>query len=149
MAVVAGRNRTNRPFFFTGVDGGRVEFPSHGEGIGELDGRELSMFNMYVRAKQIDASIAVPPDAFGVEDWSVAPDEGEAIVTITALPDDNGHALTGIAIRVDEGDVTIVNPELGPHSIPLEPGEYLIDIAAVSAAGEGAWSDQKPVEVTE
>jgi hypothetical protein len=104
---------------------------------------------MYVRARQIDATIAVPPDAFGVGDWSVAPDEGEAIVTITTLPEYNGHELTGIAIRVDEGDVTIVEPETGDHEIPLDPGEYTVDIAAISAAGQGDWSDQKTVEVVE
>lgn len=149
MAVVAGRNRTNRPYFFTDVDGERVEFPSFGEGIGDLEGRELSLFQMYVRAKQIEATIALPPEAFGVGDWSVAPGEGEAVITITALPADNGHELTGIAIRVDGVDVTIVEPETGDHEIPLEPGEYTIDIAAISAAGQSDWSDQKSVEVVE
>lgn len=149
MAVVAGRNRVNRPYFFTDVDGDRLEFPSFGSAQGELEGRELSLFNMYVRARQIEATIAVPPDAFVAGNWSVAPDEGMAIVTITALPDDNGADLTGIAIRVDESDVTIVDPDLGPHSIPLDPGEYTIDIAAISAAGQSDWSDQKTVEVTE
>lgn len=149
MAVVAGRNRVNRPYFFTDVDGERVEFPAFGEGIGDLEGNQLREFNMYVAARQIDATIAVPPDAFGSDDWSVAPDEGMAIVTITSLPADNGYELTGIAIRVDEGDVTIVDPDLGPHSIPLDPGEYTIDIAAISAAGQGDWSDQKAVEVVE
>lgn len=149
MPIVAGRNRVNRPYFFTDVNGARVEFPSFGEGIGELEGRELSLFNTYVRARQIDATVAVPPDAFVVGDWSVAPDEGAAIVTITTLPEDNGHELTGIAIRVDEGDVTIVEPETGDHEIPLDPGEYTIDIAAISAAGQSDWSDQKVVEVTE
>lgn len=59
MAVVAGRNRTNRPFFFTGVDGERVEFPSHGEGIGELDGAELNRLNELVSSGQIEL-IATP-----------------------------------------------------------------------------------------
>lgn len=149
MAVVAGRNRVNRPYFFTDVDGERVEFPAFGEGIGELEGNDLRMFNMYVSAKQIESSVALPPDAFVVGNWSVAPEEGGAIVTITTLPDDNGYELTGIAIRVDEGDVTIVEPDLGPHSIPLEPGEYTVDIAAISAAGQSDWSDQKAVEVVE
>lgn len=149
MAVVAGRNRVNRPYFFTDVDGERVEFPSFGEGIGDLEGRELSLFQMYVRAKQIEATSALPPEAFVAGDWSVAPGEGEAVVTITALPEDNGHELTGIAIRVDGSDVTIVEPETGDHEIPLEPGEYSIDIAAISAAGQSDWSDQKAVEVVE
>lgn len=148
MTVVAGRNRVNRPYFFTDVDGERVEFPAFGTGQGDLDGHDLSLFQMYVRAKQIEATSALPPDAFVAGNWSVSAIETGATVTITALPNDNGVDLTGIAIRVDEDEITIVDPETGPHEIELEPGEYTIDLAAISAAGQSAWSDQKPVEVT-
>ena len=143
MAIVAGRNRTNRPFFFFQPDGERVEFPSFGEGIGDLDGRELSRFNMYVRDRQIEATTAIPPAAFGSSDWSVV----GGTVTITAIPDDNGYELTGIAIRVDGGDVSIVDPETGNYPLGLDPGEYSIDIAAISEAGQFLWSDTKTTEV--
>jgi|GEM_PF-4861577 len=149
MTVVAGRNRVNRPYFFTDVDGARVEFPAFGTGQGDLEGRDLSLFQMYVRAKQIEATSAFPPDVFVVGNWSVAATEDGVTVTITTLPNDNGVDLTGIAIRVDGEDITIVDPELGDHEIPLDPGEYTIDIAAISAAGQSAWSDEKTAEVTE
>lgn len=148
MAVVAGRNRVNRPYFFTDIDGDRVEFPSFGTGQGELEGNELRMFAMYVRAGQIEASSPLAPDAFAEGDWSVAATGSGITVTITALPDDNGVNLTGIAIRVDEGDVTIVDPETGDYDIELDAGEYTIDLAAISGAGQSEWSDQKEAEVT-
>lgn len=147
MAVVAGRVRVNRPYFFTGTNGSRVEFPAFGTGQGELEGRELSLFQMYVRTKQIEATSALPPDAFIVGNWSVAASDGGATITITALPDDNGVALTGIAIRVDGDEITIVDPETGEHVIELDPGEYDIDLAAISEAGQSGWSDVKSVEV--
>jgi hypothetical protein len=147
MAVVAGRNRVNRPYFFTDIDGERVEFPSFGFGQGELEGNELRKFNMYVSAKQITIATAEAPDAFVVGNWSVSATETGATVTISALPDDNGIDITGIAIRVDEDEVTIVDPELGDYPIILSAGTYDIDIAAISGAGQSAWSDVKSVEV--
>lgn len=145
MAVVAGRNRVNRPYFFTDIDGERVEFPSFGEGIGDLEGNELRTFNMLVSAKQIDATVALPPEVFAVGDWSV---DGDT-VTIISLPDDNGFELTGIAIRVDGSDVTIVDPETGEYPLDLDPGEYTIDIAAINEAGQSDWSDEKETEIEE
>lgn len=149
MAVVAGRNRVNRPYFFADIHGARVEFPSFGMGQGELEGRELNLFVMYARGGQIDATTPLPPDAFVVGDWSIAPTATGITVTITTLPNGNGAALTGIAIRVDEDEITIVDPETGPHEIELDPGEYTIDLAAISEAGQSGWSDQKTAEVTE
>lgn len=147
MTVVAGRNRVNRPYFFTDVGGERVEFPAFGTGQGDLVGRELSLFTAYVRAKQIEATTALPPEQFVVGNWSVAPSEDGATITVAALPDHNGVALTGIAIRVDGTDTTIVDPETGAYAIDLDPGEYSIDLAAISGAGQSAWSDAKTVEV--
>lgn len=143
MTIVAGWNRVNRPYFLTDVEGNRVEFPSFGFGQGELEGNELRTFNMLVSAKQIAVASAEAPNAFGVDDWSV---DGDT-VTIIALPDDNGVDITGIAIRVDEDEVTIVDPELGDYPIVLAAGTYDIDIAAISGAGQSAWSDVKSVEV--
>jgi len=147
MVAVAGRNRVNRPFFFSDVDGERVEFPSFGTGQGDLVGNDLRMFRMYVSAKQIDTATPEAPNAFVAGNWSVAATETGITVTITALPDDNGIDMTGIAIRVDGEDVTIVDPETGAYPIELDAGEYTIDIAAISAAGQSAWSDEKAVEV--
>ena len=142
MAIVAGRNRVNRPYFLRDVDGNRVEFPSFGTGQGDLEGRELSLFNMYVRAKQIEGALPVP-DAFGAGDWSVDGND----LTITTLPADNGSELTGIAMRVDGEDITIADPETGVTDLGLDPGEYSIDIAAISDAGQSPWSAPKSTEV--
>lgn len=77
MTVVSGRNRVNRPFFFTEVDGSRAEFPSFGTGTGDLEGNELRKFEAYVAAKQI-TRIEVEPD--------VAPENTEAPV-LTGTPE--------------------------------------------------------------
>lgn len=146
MAVVAGKNRVNRPYFFRDIDGDRVEFPSFGTGQGELEGNELRMFNMYVAARQIDATTASPPNPFVVGNWSAIATLDGISVTISALPANNGVDLTGIAIRIDGADVTIVAPATGSYLIPLDPGEYTVDIAAISDAGQSAWSDEKTVD---
>lgn len=54
MAIVSGKVRVNRPYFFTDVNGDRAEFPAFGEGAGELEGASLREFNMYVTARQIE-----------------------------------------------------------------------------------------------
>lgn len=146
MVAVAGRNRVNRPYFFTDVDGNRVEFPSFGNGQGDLEGRDLEMFRMYVSAKQIDELAASAPDAFAANGWDVGSGPDGIMVDIITLPDDNGFELTGIAIRVN-GDVTIVDPEVGSYPIDLDAGEYDVDIAALSDAGQSSWSDVKRAEV--
>lgn len=147
MAIVSGRNTANRPFFFQDVDGGRVEFPSFGLGGGELDGNELRMFQLHATAGQIRTDGVPLPDEFGDDDWSVAASEGGAEVTVTEIPSGNGLPLTGIAVRVDGEDVTIFPPNIGGYELELDPGEYSIDVAAISAAGQGTWSDPKSVEV--
>lgn len=147
MVAVTGRNRVNRPYFFTDVDGERVEFPSFGTGAGDLEGHELAKFRMYVRARQIDEAAAEAPDAFTAPDWDVEAIEDGISVSILALPNDNNFELTGIAIRIDGGDVTIVDPEIGDYPIELDPGGYDVEIAALSDAGQSEWSDTKQVEV--
>ncbi len=54
MARIAGKSRVNRPYFFTDVNGDRVEIPAFDSGRGELEGNELSRFMMYKRARQIE-----------------------------------------------------------------------------------------------
>ena len=89
------------------------------------------------------------PDAFVLANWSAAGDAGALTVTIAALPDADGISLTGIAIRLNETDVTIVAAALGDYEIAdLVAGDYDIDIAAISDAGQSAWSDVKTVTVT-
>lgn len=63
MTIVSGRNRVNRPYFFTQVDGSRAEFPSMETGTADLEGRDLTMFNMLVKTKQIDEIEVPQPEA--------------------------------------------------------------------------------------
>lgn len=63
MTIVSGRNRVNRPYFFTQVDGSRAEFPSMEVGTADLEGRDLTIFNMLVKTKQIDEIEVPQPEA--------------------------------------------------------------------------------------
>lgn len=59
--IVSGKNKANRPFFFAGVDGERVEFAAMGVGKGDLEGRDLDAFNVQVKAGIIE-QIEVKPE---------------------------------------------------------------------------------------
>lgn len=63
--LIAGRNKTNRPYFFAGTNGARVEFPAMGEGSGDLDGRDLAGFNEACRAGLIERLPAQEPKRRG------------------------------------------------------------------------------------
>lgn len=148
MAIVAGRNRVNRPYFFTSPDGSRVEIPSFGFGQGELDANQLALFEMYVASKQIEAADTEPPNAFTNSMWSVAGGAGKFTVTITALPDDTGIPITGIAILVDSLDAAVVDPETGTYEIDDIPaGTYDISMVAISDGGDSVASPAKSVTV--
>lgn len=86
MTFVAGKNRVNRPYFFTDTSGGRVEFPSFGTGQGDLEGHQLNQFRMYVAAGQID-----------IVDAQVAPSN-------IVLPSITGIARVGETLTGDDGE---------------------------------------------
>lgn len=92
----------------------------------------------------VDASVAaVVPDAFTSGDWSVASDG--STVTISTLPDDGGSALTDIEYRVNSGSaVSLGETTTGTYSITASEGDD-IEIRAVNAVGNSAWSDTKTV----
>lgn len=52
--IISGKNRRNRPFFFAGADGDRVEFAAMAEGSGDLQDRELDKFKAHVKAGDIE-----------------------------------------------------------------------------------------------
>lgn len=52
--IVSGENRRNRPFFFAGAYGDRVEFAAMAEGSGDLQDRELDKFKAHVKAGDIE-----------------------------------------------------------------------------------------------
>lgn len=53
MTVVAGFNRTKRPYFFIASNGARVQFPAFANGQGDLVGNQLREYRMYETARQI------------------------------------------------------------------------------------------------
>lgn len=60
MALVAGRSRVNRPYFFREAGGSRMEIPSFSTGQGDLDVIEEAKFREMVAARQIDEVAPAP-----------------------------------------------------------------------------------------
>lgn len=88
------------------------------------------------------------PDAFEVGDWSIAPGDTEADVTISSLPADGGDTITDIEYRVDGGSpVSSGTDDTTGFTIPslTNDQEYDVEIRAVNSVGAGAWSDTKQV----
>lgn len=149
MTAVSGKVRVNRPYFFTDTDGGRAEFPAFGTGSGDLEGNQLREYEMYVRAKQIDAlPISAPSnDAAPV----IAGDaEVGATLALTAgeWSGDPAPAVSAVWQISDDGDS-------GWAAIPGETGEsYLVDaddegkfIRVLETAENIAGSDDEPSNV--
>jgi len=86
------------------------------------------------------------PDAFEVGDWSIAPGDEEADVTINALPDDGGAAITDIEYRLDGGSWVSSG---GTTSFTItgltNDEEYDVELRGVNSVGAGDWSDTKQV----
>lgn len=62
MTVVAGLVRVNRPYFFTDDDGNRAEFGAYAIGGGDLVGKDLAEYQMYVNTRQIETVTPVIPE---------------------------------------------------------------------------------------
>lgn len=93
------------------------------------------------------------PDAFTAGQWSVADDgtNGDATITITALPADNGSSITDLEYRANGGSaVSLSGTTTGTYGISgLTDGVSAnINIRAVNANGAGTWSDTKAVTST-
>ena len=99
-----------------------------------------------VRPWTIDASVAaVVPNAFAVGQWSLANDGTDVTLTISALPDDGGSALTDLEYSVNAGSaVSLGAATTGDYVITADVADD-IEIRAVNAVGDGAWSDTKAV----
>lgn len=91
------------------------------------------------------------PDAFEAGDWSVADagSGGAVNVTISALPANNGAAISDIEYRVDFGTWT---SSAGTTSFQItgltDDVEVTIDLRAVNSEGNSADSDDKDVTPT-
>lgn len=93
------------------------------------------------------------PDQFGSGDWSVADDgtNGDATITVTTLPADNGATITDLEYRVDAGSaVSLGGATTGTYGISgLTDGTPAdIQIRAQSANGPGPWATAKSVTST-
>jgi hypothetical protein len=93
------------------------------------------------------------PDQFGSGDWSVADDgtNGDATITVTTLPADNGATITDLEYRVDSGSaVSLGGATTGTYGISgLTDGTPAdIQIRAQSANGPGPWATAKSVTST-
>jgi hypothetical protein len=93
-------------------------------------------------------TVELAPAAFAVGNWYLtnAATDGELTVTITALPDDNGYAISAIQYRVDGGAWTsFVGATVGNYTISslVNDAEVDIELRAVNAEGNGDASDIK------
>ena len=93
------------------------------------------------------------PDAFVVGNWSIADagTNGDATVTISTLPADNGSALTDLEYRIGVGAAQSWGAAAtGTYGIGGLPDGTATDIQvrAINANGPGAWSDTKSVTTT-
>jgi hypothetical protein len=89
---------------------------------------------------------ATVPDAFETGDWTATAGVEEIAVDIDALPADGGSAITALQYRIDGGTpATFSGTGLGVRDITGLTGgvEVDVEIRAVNAVGNGAWSDVK------
>lgn len=94
------------------------------------------------------ASAPTAPDAFTAGQWTAAATGVSGVVrlTISALPSANGSAITDIEYRIDGGAAQSTGlSATGTYDILalVDDVEVDIEIRAVNAIGDGAWSDVK------
>lgn len=86
------------------------------------------------------------PDAFEAGDWSIAPGDEEADVTIDSLPADGGDTITDVEYRVDGGSPESCGSTSSCTVSGLVNGvEVGVQLRAVNGVGAGAWGDTKQV----
>lgn len=86
------------------------------------------------------------PDAFDIEDWSIAPGDEKADVTINSLPDDVGATITDIEYRIDGGSwISSAGTSSFTISGLTNDQAYDVELRAVNSVGAGAPSDTKSV----
>lgn len=94
---------------------------------------------------------ATAPAAFTAGQWTATAGASSIVVDITALPSNGGSAITELQYRLDGGTpVAFAGTGTGSRTITgLTPStEYDVEIRAVNAVGNGAWSDLKSATPT-
>lgn len=105
---------------------------------------------MLHRAGLLRPSISPPaptaPDAFAAGDWSIAPGDGRADITINALPGNGGATITDIEYRLDGGAWVSSGDTSSFTIVGLSNGQaYDVELRALNSVGAGAASDTKQV----
>ncbi len=91
-----------------------------------------------------EPNTVIPPSAFAVSGWSVAPANASAAVSITTLPNAGGASITDIEYRVNGGSWVSSGGIVGFNITSLTNGvAYGIAVRAVNSAGAGPVSDVK------
>jgi hypothetical protein len=100
--------------------------------------------------RAVGPTVALPsasaPDAFEVGDWTATAGVESIVLNLTSLPADGGSAITALEYRLDGGSaVALSGTGTGERTITGLTGgvEYDVEIRAVNAIGNGAWSDLK------
>lgn len=93
------------------------------------------------------------PDAFVIGEWSIADDgtNGDATVTVSTLPADNGSSLTNLQYRIDGGSaVALGGSTTGTYPIAgfTDTVATDVELRAVNGIGNGPWGDVKSVTTT-
>lgn len=89
---------------------------------------------------------ASAPAAFTSGDWTATAGDTEVVLNLTALPSNNGSAITALQYRIDGGTATaLTGTGTGSRTITglTNATEYDFEIRAVNAIGNGPWSDVK------
>jgi hypothetical protein len=102
------------------------------------------------RVTALEAGSPVAPSAFTVGQWTVTATgaSGAISIDLTALPANGGSAITALEYRVGAGAaVTLSGTATGARTVTGLTNGVAVDIQvrAVNAAGNGAWSDTKAV----
>lgn len=102
----------------------------------------------YVDGVTGGGGVTTEPAALTAGQWTLSAGDGQATLNITALPSNGGSAITALEYRMDGGSaVTLSGTGTGSRTIgSLTNGSsYSVQVRAVNAIGNGAWSDVKNV----
>lgn len=101
----------------------------------------------------VPAGSGSAPDQFAAGGWSVADDgtNGDATVTITTLPADNGSAITALEYQIDSGSwLDLGGTTTGTYAVSgfSDGTAAAVSVRAVNANGNGPASATKSVTTT-
>ncbi len=92
-----------------------------------------------------DPALAVP-DAFDADDWDIGRADGAVDITIHALPENGGAAITDIEYRLDAGSWVSSGGTVSFSIAGLTNGqEYGVELRAVNSIGASDASDAKQI----